>query len=81
MLLTSPETVEKLRRQRRVFDWKHLGFSGDDARWVTEALEPFFPPVSTELHGSADALSVRGVVGCTERAAERNDKPAIKETL
>jgi len=69
LLVSSPQTIERLRRQRRVFDWKQLGLTGDDARWVTGGLEPFFPAVSTELHGSADALSVRGVVGCTERAA------------
>lgn len=69
VLVSSADTVEKLRRQRYVFDWKKLGLTGDDARRVTEGLEPFFPSVITEFHGSTDALSVRGPVGCVERAA------------
>ena len=69
VLVGSAETIEKLSRQRHVFDWKRLRLTGDEARWVTEGLELFFPPISTELHGSSDALSVRGANGSVERAA------------
>jgi hypothetical protein len=69
ILVSSSDTIEKLSRQRYVFDWKEFDLTGDEARRVTEGLEPFFPSVSTELHGSTDALSVRGVAGCIERAA------------
>lgn len=69
VLVSSADTIEELSRQRHVFDWKKLGLSGDDARRVAEGLEPFFPSEITEFHGSTDALSVRGPVGCVERAA------------
>jgi hypothetical protein len=69
LLLTSAETAERLRATRHVFDWKDLKLDRDEARRVAEGLRRFFPEVTTELHASSEALSVRGPPGCVERAA------------
>ena len=68
-LITSPDAAERLSRHRQRFDWSGLQLNRDDATDVTQALQNFFPPQSTELHAGGEMLVVQGSDASVVRAA------------
>jgi len=60
LLLTTPQTAQKLLRQRHTIDWADLNLSRDEAERVGQQLQGFFPNVTTEIHTGSEALLIRG---------------------
>lgn len=69
VLITDPDTAEKLETQRYVFDWKGFGLDRDSAEYVGNELKKFLPQGAITLFTGSDALSVRGRWEAIERTA------------
>lgn len=69
LLVTSPDTVQRLSRQRYTFDWSALEYNRDEAARAEKELAPFFPSSDTEIHSGSNALLIIGNEESLLRAA------------
>ncbi|HLX63962.1 MAG TPA: hypothetical protein VKX17_22005 [Planctomycetota bacterium] len=69
ILIASPDTIQRLSRERYTFDWSSLDFNRDEAARAEKELSPFFASAETEIHSGSNALLVIGNDDALLRAA------------